>query len=104
MSDHELADGRLRARIEQLSHAELVRFAVFSITATRQGQGANALKTFADELIVRHVPLAFHGLLASVLQSPDLLCQYISAPSGMDPGPTAGLVVILQRSSSTAVL
>lgn len=39
MLDHELADGRLRGRIEQLSHADLVRFAMFSLTATRQGQG-----------------------------------------------------------------
>ena len=36
MSDNELADGRLQARIRQLPHADLVRLAMFSINASAQ--------------------------------------------------------------------
>ena len=104
MSDHELADGRLRARIELLSHADLVRFAMFSITATRQGRDADALKSFADKLIVGHMPLAYHDLLASVLASPDLLSKIIAHLGTRDGGAHAALTCKTWRSAWNAVV
>ena len=104
MSDHELADGRLRARIEQLSHADLVRFAMFSLTAARQGRGADALKSFADELIVCHVPLAIQDLLASVLASPDILSKIIAHLGTRDGGAHAALTCKTWRLAWNAVV
>ena len=104
MSDHELADGRLRARIEQLSRADLVQFAMFSIEATRRGQGADALKSFADELIVRRVPMASHDLFASVLSSPDLMRAIIANLGTRDGGVHAACTCKTWRSAWDAVV
>eukprot|EP00900_Chrysochromulina_parva_P004579 jgi/Chrpa1/14121/Chrysochromulina_OHIO_Genome00002583-RA len=87
MSDHDLADWRLRARFEPLSHEDLLRFAEFSITAIRKGGGANDLTAFMDALIAsRRQPAELYG---RVLQSADLMRVIISHLALVDGGRAA---------------
>ena len=87
MSDHDLADSRLRARFEPLSHEDLLRFAEFSITAIRKGGGANDLTAFMDVLIAsRRQPAELYG---RVLQSADLMRVIMSHLALLDGGRAA---------------
>ena len=87
MSDHDLADARLRLRFEPLSHEDLLRFAEFSITAIRKGGGANDLTAFMDALIAsRRQPVELYG---RVLQSADLMRVIISHLALVDGGRAA---------------
>lgn len=87
MSDHDLADSRLRARFEPLSHEDLLRFAEFSITAIRKGGGANELTAFMDALIAsRRQPADLYG---RVLQSADLMRVIMSHLALVDGGRAA---------------
>ena len=87
MSDHDLADSRLRARFEPLSHEDLLRFAEFSITAIRKGGGANELTAFMDALIAsRRQPAELYG---RVLQSADLMRVIMSHLALVDGGRAA---------------